>query len=181
MVNCKLNKLILVNCCMLWDVRLQLKYAVWTPIKKRNKSQLYYDGLLLSNMCYYCYKHCYKATLTRSGSCDVHWCCDGCIGVVMGALVIDEANRKSVMESRLNHATMQFLHSSKLEFRWNYSTYFFSFAGRKASRSISWALRPKICVGFFLSYFFFSKEKVSIYFLFCTSGRKAWSAYWSSP
>ena len=29
-------------------------------------------------------------------------------------------------------------------------------------RSISWALRPKICVGFFLSYFFFSKEKVSI-------------------
>lgn len=30
-------------------------------------------------MCYYCYKHCYKATLTRSGSCaytcvDRTWC-----------------------------------------------------------------------------------------------------------
>ena len=34
--------------------------------KKRHTSQLYYDGLLLSNMCYYCYKHCYKAILTRS-------------------------------------------------------------------------------------------------------------------
>ena len=61
MVNCKLNKLILVSNDYYY---MQEVFS----FKKRHTSQLYYDGLLLSNMCYYCYKHCYKAILTRSVS-----------------------------------------------------------------------------------------------------------------
>ena len=34
--------------------------------RKRHYSQLYYDGLLLSNMCYYSNKHYYKAINTRN-------------------------------------------------------------------------------------------------------------------
>ena len=53
----------------LWAMLLLLyAYAGGVSFKKRHTSQLYYDDLLLSNMCYYCYKHCYKAILTRSVS-----------------------------------------------------------------------------------------------------------------
>ena len=64
MVNCKLNKLILVSNATIYYYYMQEVFS----FKKRHTSQLYYDGLLLSNMCYYCYKHCYKAILTRSVS-----------------------------------------------------------------------------------------------------------------
>ena len=99
----------------------------------------------------------------------------GCIGVMIGIA----PNRKSAMESRLNHAKMLFWHggppfcSIVVYVSWNQdfrkSTYFFSFAGRKASISIFQALRPERCG---------LTEKWNT-FLFCISGRKAWNAYWN--
>ena len=68
---------------------------------------------------------------------------------------------------------VKFLNSSKLESRldcpvvWipagiqKVHLIFFSFAGRKASTSTSWALRPRMC---------------GSYYSFCISGRKAWNA-----
>ena len=58
-----------------------------------------------------------------------------------------------------DHANWQHFTSLRSVKSWT-ETLFHLFCPK--GRSISWALRPKICVGFFLSYFFFSKEKVSI-------------------
>ena len=50
--------------------------------------------------------------------------------------MIDEANRKFLME-------FVDFHTKTLNLRFN--SIFFSFAGRKASTSTSWALRPRMC------------------------------------